>query len=386
MTKANDPYQLYILDQSYYSGKLHSYLKYKDVAINTHEIDFVEWWKTGYPNTGLMKMPFAQAPTGEWLQDSTPMLDWFEKKYPQNSILPDDPYMQFFCRLIEDYADEWHWRPAMHYRWSYKADAAVNSIRFRDCLMASMPGPAWLNSFLAKKRQYKEYITKDGVTAQTRDHVESIYLNALKWMEAILEKQEFLLGDKPSLIDFGFMASMFRHYSIDPTPAKIMRDTAPNVYLWVARMWAAKGEKYQDKHWHFKSGELPVLLKPFIKDICQAYLPYLLANAKAWGNNQESCSYTVQGVTYKNTKTYDYRVWCREQLIKHFNNLPKDAKIAVEKTLREYGGWDVFSEAQDIKSKLDPENTAPVRTPIKPKMVLNLKTFFSGTPWSTSNR
>ncbi|MEH6344804.1 MAG: glutathione S-transferase N-terminal domain-containing protein [Bermanella sp.] len=386
MKQSPQVYQVHILDQSYYSGKLHSYLKYKNIPINTHEIDFVQWWKTGYPNTGLMKMPFAQTPDGQWLQDSTPMLDWFENKYPQNSILPEDPAMQFFCRLIEDYADEWHWRPAMHYRWSYQADAAVNSIRFRDTLMASMPGPAWLNSFLAKKRQYKEYITKDGVTAQTRDHVESIYLNALKWMEAILTKQDFLLGDKPSLIDFGFMASMFRHYSIDPTPAKIMRDTAPNVYLWVARMWAAKGENYQDKQWHYKNGELPELLKPFIKDICQAYLPYLLANAQAWNNKQATCSYTVQGVTYKNTKTYDYRVWCREQLIKHFNALPSDAKQAVEKTLKEYGGWEAFTAEQDIKSNLDPENLAPVRRAIKPKMGLNLRTFFSGTPWSTSNR
>jgi len=28
----------------------------------------------------------------------------------------------FLCRLIEDYADKWLWRPAMHYRWSYFSD------------------------------------------------------------------------------------------------------------------------------------------------------------------------------------------------------------------------------------------------------------------------
>ncbi len=106
MKQPPQAYQVHILDQSYYSGKLHCYLKYKNVPIETHEIDFVKWWKTGYPNTGLMKMPFIQTPKGQWLQDSTPMLNWFEKKYPQNPILPSDPYMQFFCRLIEDYADE----------------------------------------------------------------------------------------------------------------------------------------------------------------------------------------------------------------------------------------------------------------------------------------
>ncbi len=386
MTEKKQKYQVYILDQSYYSGKLHSYLKYKDIPIQTHEINFIEWWKQGYPNTGLMKMPFAQAPDGTWLQDSSPMLELFDKKYPQSSILPDDPYLQFFCRLIEDYADEWHWRPAMHYRWNYKADAAVNSIRFRDVLISGFPGPGWLNSFLAKRRQQKEYIKEDGVTPQTWQHVESIYLNALKWMEAILKKQDFLLGDKPCLVDFGFMASMFRHYSIDPTPAKIMRDTAPHVYLWVARMWATKASDCQDKSWNYEAGKLPELWQPFVKDICEAYLPYLLENARAWQANQKKCTYTVQGVTYKNTKTYDYRVWCREQLIKHFKTLPDEARINVEQTLKEFGGWQAFITEQDIASHLDPGNIAPIRKPFKPKLGLNLLTFLTGTPWSTSKR
>ena len=384
MNKADQKYQVYILDQSYYSGKLHSYLRYKQIPIETHQINFTQWWQHAYPNTGLMKMPYAQAPDGSWLQDSTPMLDWFENKFPPFSILPNDPYLQFFCRLLEDYADEWHWRPAMHYRWSFKADAAVNSIRFQDALLSKTPGPGWLTSWLAKNRQTKEYVTGDGVNTQTRQHVESIYLNALDWMEAILSEQDFLLGDKPCLVDFGFMASMFRHYSIDPTPAKIMRDRAPKVYLWVARMWAAQGADYQDAQWHYEPGKLPDLWKPFIKDICEAYLPYLLANAQAWQAGDSNCTFTVQGVTYRNTKTYDYRVWCREQLIKHFNALPDDARSAVQETLKEFGGWNAFSSEQDIQSNLDPDNIAPLRKPIKPNLKNKLKTFLGGTPWSTS--
>jgi len=33
---------------------------------------------------------------------------------------------------------------------------------------------------------------------------------------------------------------MFRHFGIDPTPSRIMRNTAPAVYEWVARMWNAR--------------------------------------------------------------------------------------------------------------------------------------------------
>ena len=54
----------------------------------------MDWWRTGYRQTGLMKVPFVQAPDGRWLQDSTPMILWFEQRYPEHSILPEDPNLR----------------------------------------------------------------------------------------------------------------------------------------------------------------------------------------------------------------------------------------------------------------------------------------------------
>ena len=34
---------------------------------------------------------------------------------------------RFVALLVEDYADEWLWRPAMHYRWSYAHDRELLS-------------------------------------------------------------------------------------------------------------------------------------------------------------------------------------------------------------------------------------------------------------------
>lgn len=385
MEQSNQSYKVYLLDQSYYSGKLHSYLRYKGIPIDAQEIDLPTWWRLGYFNTGLMKIPFARAPNGDWLQDSSPMIDWFEERFTTSPILPDDPVIRFFSYLLEDYADEWHWRPAMHYRWSYEADAAVNSIRFREDLLAKQKGPMWFHSQLAKRRQRSEYLKKDGVTKKTWNHVESVYLNSLDWMEAILNEQPFLLGDKPSLVDFGFMGPMFRHYSIDPTPAKLMRDRAPKVYEWVARVWGAKAEDFDDAQWNFKAGELPELWQPLVRDACEAYLPYLLENAKAWHKGASTCSYEVQGVRYEKTRTYNYRVWCREQLQKRYFELPSTAAESVRAILQHYGGWDGLMSEPQIQSGLDPEGTAPVRQAYRPKKVEKFFTSFTGTPWSTAN-
>lgn len=383
MSNTSDKYQLYLVDQSYYSGKIHSYMRYKGIPLQVNEITYSEWWRTGLRNTGIMKVPYAQTPDGQWLQDSTPMMLWFENQFSESSILPDDPYLRFFCYLLEDYADEWLWRPAMHYRWSYAADAAVNSIRFSQKLLDHIPAPKWLLGLIAKNRQRSEYVKKDGVNKYTRSHVESIYLNNLQWLEDILSKQPYLLGDKPCLVDFGFMGPMFRHFSIDPTPAKIMRDTAPHVYQWVARMWSLNAEDLKAAEWDYDPGELPELWKPFVKDICEAYLPYLLQNAKAWRDNRETCDFTVQGVTYTGTRTYDYRVWCREQLLNQFNALPADTASRVKETLMAYGGWNAFSDDIDITSGLDTSSEAPFRKSLSPSLGNKVSTYLLGTPWNS---
>ena len=36
---------------------------------------------------------------------------------------------------------------------------------------------------------------------------------------------------------------MFRHFGLDPTPSMIMRETAPQVYAWLARVWNARASR-----------------------------------------------------------------------------------------------------------------------------------------------
>ena len=37
---------------------------------------------------------------GCWMRDSTKMIQWFEAKYPQNGVLPEDPVQLFVCLLL----------------------------------------------------------------------------------------------------------------------------------------------------------------------------------------------------------------------------------------------------------------------------------------------
>jgi glutathione S-transferase len=375
----HQPYTLYLMWISYFSGKMQAYLRYKEVPHECIELKWRGMLNVLFPNTGLMKVPVVRTPEGEWLADTTPMIDWFEQRFPAGPVTPPDPFQAFFSRLVEDYADEWLWRPALHYRWSYAQDAQALSHRFAETFLSDMPGPKAVTAWIARDRQLRHYVRGDGVTPETRAHVEGIYLNTLDRLEAIFRDQPFLLGAKPSLADFGFFASMFRHFSQDPTPSLIMQARAPAVFEWVARLWntrhsTAKGE------W-VAPGTLPAGWQVILKDVGEAYLPYLHANAAAFRAGRRRFDLEVQGLCYHNLPVVGYRVWCREQLQKHYAAVPDSARAAVDQQLQASGCLEPLLRDGCIESGLYADVTPPVCKPRRIGPGEKISRYFTGTHW-----
>jgi glutathione S-transferase len=146
-------------------------------------------------------------------------------------------------RLVEDYADEWLWRPAMHYRWSYPETARLMSAWLAEHARDRI-APEWLKRRFWRQRQFGTFVRGDGVDASTRAAVEATYLDTLDALEAVFGRRPFVLGERPTEADFGFFASLFRHFFSDPAPARIMRERAPGVQEWVARMWNLRPERF----------------------------------------------------------------------------------------------------------------------------------------------
>lgn len=141
--------------------------------------------------------------------------------------MPEDEVVRFISLLIEDYADEWLWRVAMHYRWSYEHDRELLSRILADEVTTHVSAPRFLCRRTVKRRQLSLFVTNDGVTADTQAHVESGYRTALKNLTTMLSGRPFVLGNSPSIADFGLMGPMLRHFGQDPTPAAIMRAETP---------------------------------------------------------------------------------------------------------------------------------------------------------------
>ena len=354
VSKSLEPITLYGSAISYYTGKLEGYLRYKEIPYRFVPVNptIVRRLRK---ETGADQVPAVELPDGRLMTDTTPMIDWFEAHHREHSVIPADPLQGFVCRMIEDYAEEWLWRPAMHFRWPYPADAALLSRKAVDEILRNVPLPKSFLRAAFRFRQRTFYVRRDGVGRDTWDHVEGIYYDTLCRLSDVFAKRPFLFGALPTLADFGFFASMFRHFSQDPTPAEYMRQHAPAVYDWQARLWNARGSRL--------NGDLvdgvPDDLGPFLRDMGEAYLPYLCSNAEAFLAGESRHDAEIQGIRYRSLPVSQYRVWCLERLRAHYEALPEGPRAEARTLLEAHDGWEPLWRVPKLDSCLYPEDRVP---------------------------
>jgi len=143
---------------------------------------------------------------------------------------------------------------------------------------------------------------------------------------------------------------------MDPTPGAIMRETRPAVMEWVYRLWNAKGARIGGNP--LVSG-IPDDLLPLLKEIGGTHLEALCANATAWKGGQKRHDMTVQGVTYRDIQTSQYRVWCLEKLQQRHAALGDNAREAVTDLLDSQACLEPLQRIASPGSGYDPEGQVP---------------------------
>jgi glutathione S-transferase len=374
-----DRYRLFVSDSSYYSGKLEACLRYKEIPHERIEINIDVMRRQILPATGFMKVPVMQCPDGRWLKDTTPMLQWLDRAHPQYPIYPDDPATRFVALLVEDYADEWLWRPAMYYRWRFADSHRLRRSRLGHELAAGTLQSSWLMGWYFRWRQYLVFVRGDGVRADNEAQVQALYHRTLAQLGALLESRPFLLGSRPSVVDFGFFASMFRHFALDPYPAKIMVDTAPAVWAWVARLWNARGAR--DGRGALEDFSAAAWDSVF-DSVAREYLPYLETNAAAYAQGARRFDFELSDARYPQMPVVRYRVACRGQLLKAFRALTPSDQQRVRRRLDASGIGPWLASAPPVDAGLDREFELPLaqRYP-EARGWYGLRRFFRGTPW-----
>ena len=352
---------LYGSNISYFTGKMENYFRIRGIPYHFESMQFPSMERLLKREIGVSQMPAVQLADGRWLTDTTKMIEWFESEFSDNALMPSDPVQAFVAHLIEDWADEWWWRPAMHYRWHYTEGARFASWHLATELMGSVPLPVWLKGLLLRRRQRRGYTVGDGLTGQNIPAVEASVKRLFAQLQGIFSVRPYLLGSRPSLADIGLSGPFFRHFALDPVPLEILRQTAPAVLEWVGRLWNSRPEDLRGE-W---CSTLPDDLLPILSDIGAEYLPYLSANAQAVNRGHKRFDVQVNGIEYKKARYSQYRVWCLEQLRMRLLQLPEDTRKTTQDLLEAQGCWSALWQPQVLPLLPNQEIDLPFRATTK---------------------
>jgi glutathione S-transferase len=256
-------------------------------------------------------LPNAQGEV-EAVVDSTPLIRRFERDYPDRRVVPPHPALAFFDALIEDYADEWLTKAMFHYRWSYPADIdQAGSILplWRDPSMAPADH-ARMKRFIAERQIARLYVV--GSNAVTGPVIEASYVRFLDVFEALLQRQGFVMGERPGASDFGIYAQLTQLARFDPTPMTLALERAPRVCAWVDTVDDLSGQEVPTDGW-LTADSAAAALGPMLAEIGRVYVPVLLANAAALASGAGTWQTTVDGQPWEQP-TFPYQGKCLQAL------------------------------------------------------------------------
>lgn len=148
---------------------------------------------------------------------------------------------------------------------------------------------------------------------------------------------------------------MLRHFAQDPTPAELMRQRAPRLFSWAARMWEARPHSETDE----VLSEVDAPVAALLREVCETHLVQLRENARAHAAGATHFSQDVQGCRYERLPVSRYRVWCLEELRRHWQALDGPTQTGVRRHLPEPDAAVLWESEPATESDYDPERRAP---------------------------
>jgi glutathione S-transferase len=224
------------------------------------------------------------------LQDSTPIIEQVEARFPEPSIHPADPTLGFLSALLEEYGDEWGNKPMFHYRWSYEADQRSAGERLARGMMPDLDEANLAGAVDMVRSRMVSRLGFVGSSAATREIIEGSLLRQVEILERHLAGRAYLFGGRPAFGDFGLFAQLHQ-CSTDPTPGALLRARAPQVLAWIERMLNPT-ELGSFEEWV----TLAPTLEPLLHDeVGAVFFPWTAANATALAAGKPEVSVVLGG-------------------------------------------------------------------------------------------
>jgi len=279
------PYRLYAITHSLYSGRARSYLIKHGIPFQELSTGHESFKAEVLPLGKLPTIPTLVTPSGDVIRDGAAIIDHFEAATGR-PCQPPGPRQRIISALFDVIGTDGLLRPAMHYRWNFPEDN-LDFIRYH-FLYSQRDLPQREEKTEQMMGRMRHAAQLFGVTDQSRQLVEALYLEYLGALNVHFEQYPYLLGWRPCIGDFGLIAPMYAHLGRDPYPARLMQQRATRVYRWVERM--NRGD--QDAPEYFDAGTdflaedaVPETLLAVLRVLAEDFVPETRAAAgriNAW--------------------------------------------------------------------------------------------------------
>ncbi len=322
----NERYQVIGVESSPYSVKLRAVLRYRRIP---H--DWLCRMPQFHPPTADVKpplMPVLRHPDGTYRVDSTPIILDLEDRHEGRSVIPDDPLAAFFCRLIEDMADEWLTKCVFHYRFAYDADRAYAPQWVMDDTNPGIADDALDEKSAEFLKRQSERMALVGAVPGNTLVIEGTLHRVLDILGPFAALDRFLFGSRPSLADFGLFGQL-KTLCTDPTSAALIRSRVPRLEHWVRRADDLSGVEGEWRPWHDAVVDLLGLAG-------DTYLPFLAANAEAIDKGKDEVSADLRDGPYRQTP-FKYQAKCYDTLRTLYGDLTAAQRLRADLILEQTG-------------------------------------------------
>lgn len=354
-------YQFIGAPLSLYSGKVRGYLRWKNVpfseTLSTREVYEQEVVR----RLGYGMVPIIVTPQDDTVQDTTDIIDYFEKNAPGPSVYPEGPVQKLAALVLELFGDEWLLIAAMHYRWAYNEDFAYQE--FGNTAFPTLPPEVRFARGKLAAEKFKGSLPFLGITAKSAPAIEATYEEFLRGFNAHLARHDFLFGSRPSIGDYGLLGPLYAHNYRDPKSGEHMERVAPRVADWARRTHAPQqalsGAFVTDD-------EIPATLVPLLAMFAREQLPILhdsLAGLQKWVDENPGTrelpritgfhKYKIGGVE-EDRAVFPYPLWMLQRVLDHYAGLAGDDKRAADKLLVRIGAQDLCT--LEVNPRLKREN------------------------------
>jgi len=301
--------------------------------------------KAGMPKPKVELLPTFYLPDAhgvlEAVTDSTPLIRRFEKEVVGRSVIPPDPVLAFIDAVLEDFADEWVTKAMFHYRWVF-ADAiqkagAVLPVHFVGITASHSVMDSAQTQFAQRQISRLAVV---GSNVHTAAIIESAYQRLVDLLDAHLQSQAFLMGQRPGASDFALYGQLTQLAHFDPVSAALTLERSRRVFAWVEMMEDLSGLEPVHGDWASAYALSPTLLA-LLSELAQGYAPVLLANARALAQGEKQMRADLPTGRWQQA-VVPYQAKCLRCLREQFAALDEKAKSRAHEILETTGLSDLI--------------------------------------------